>query len=181
MDPRVRYWKTLAEYDADTAAAMLRTGRYVYVGFMCHQSVEKMLKAAWQAAHVDLPFTQGRPPSKADEAVLHEAHREDCEAHRMDRRTALARARTFARLARRIVRTGDAYLFGSYAAGRPRPDSDVDVAIVVPSLRGDYLRTLSRLYRLRGEVDVRIEPHLVVEDSDPQGFSQEVVRTGIRL
>lgn len=44
MDPKVRYWTALADYDAETAAAMLRTGRYLYVGFMCHQSVEKMLK-----------------------------------------------------------------------------------------------------------------------------------------
>ena len=53
MDPKVRYWTSLAEYDADTAAAMLRTGRYLYVGFMCHQGVEKMLKAAWQTLHAD--------------------------------------------------------------------------------------------------------------------------------
>ncbi len=36
MDPKVRYRTSLAEYDAETAAAMLRTGRYLYVGFMCH-------------------------------------------------------------------------------------------------------------------------------------------------
>ena len=43
----------MTEYDLETAKAMLRTGRYLYVGFMCHQAVEKMLKAAWQAAHAD--------------------------------------------------------------------------------------------------------------------------------
>jgi HEPN domain-containing protein len=34
-----------AEYDLDTAAHMFKTGRYIYVIFMCHLSIEKMLKA----------------------------------------------------------------------------------------------------------------------------------------
>ena len=52
MDAKVQYWTSLSEYDIETAGAMLRTGRFLYVGFMCHQAVEKMLKAAWQAAHI---------------------------------------------------------------------------------------------------------------------------------
>ncbi len=34
-----------AEYDLQTAEHMLNTGRYIYVVFMCHLSIEKMLKA----------------------------------------------------------------------------------------------------------------------------------------
>lgn len=34
-----------ATYDIDTAEHMLKTGRYIYVVFMCHLSLEKMLKA----------------------------------------------------------------------------------------------------------------------------------------
>lgn len=37
----------MSEYDFDTAVAMLETKRYLYVGFMCHQVIEKMLKAYW--------------------------------------------------------------------------------------------------------------------------------------
>ena len=36
---------TSAEYDLQTAQAMLDSGRYLYVIFMCHISIEKMLKA----------------------------------------------------------------------------------------------------------------------------------------
>jgi len=43
---RSRYWMDLAEYDMETAKAMLAAGRYLYVGFLCHQTIEKMLKAA---------------------------------------------------------------------------------------------------------------------------------------
>lgn len=39
------YWVGLADYDFDTAKAMQATGRFLYVGFMCHQTIEKALKA----------------------------------------------------------------------------------------------------------------------------------------
>jgi HEPN domain-containing protein len=38
-------WLKMVKYDVDTADSMLKTGRYVYVIFMCHLSIEKMLKA----------------------------------------------------------------------------------------------------------------------------------------
>ena len=38
------YWVDLAEYDLTTAQAMLDTKRFLYVGFMCHQCIEKVLK-----------------------------------------------------------------------------------------------------------------------------------------
>jgi HEPN domain-containing protein len=34
-----------AEYDLGTAEHMLKSGRYIYVVFMCHLALEKMLKA----------------------------------------------------------------------------------------------------------------------------------------
>lgn len=41
---RQKYWLELAEYDFETAKVMLEGGRYLYVGFMCHQVIEKVLK-----------------------------------------------------------------------------------------------------------------------------------------
>jgi HEPN domain-containing protein len=43
----VKYWIEVSEYDIETAEAMLQTKRYLYVGFMCHQSIEKILKASF--------------------------------------------------------------------------------------------------------------------------------------
>lgn len=40
-----RNWIALAEYDLETAVHMLKTGRYLYVVFLCHLALEKMLKA----------------------------------------------------------------------------------------------------------------------------------------
>ena len=44
---KVSYWIEMSDYDLDTAQAMLDTHRYLYVGFMCHQVIEKLLKAYW--------------------------------------------------------------------------------------------------------------------------------------
>ena len=45
MSDKISYWIELSDYDIDTANAMLTSKRYLYVGFMAHQSVEKILKA----------------------------------------------------------------------------------------------------------------------------------------
>ena len=37
----------MSDFYFDTASAMLATKRYLYVGFMCHQVIEKILKAYW--------------------------------------------------------------------------------------------------------------------------------------
>lgn len=44
---RVSYWTSVSDYDLDTADAMFRTGRWLYVGYMCHQTLEKIIKAYW--------------------------------------------------------------------------------------------------------------------------------------
>lgn len=46
MRPDTRNWLESAEYDLETARHMLATGRFLYVVYMCHLSLEKVLKAA---------------------------------------------------------------------------------------------------------------------------------------
>jgi HEPN domain-containing protein len=47
MDSKIRYWIDLSDYDLETAEAMLSSKRYLYVGFMCHQTIEKAFKALY--------------------------------------------------------------------------------------------------------------------------------------
>ena len=42
---KVEYWKDLSDYDLETAKVMLEGKRFLYVGFMCHQTIEKIFKA----------------------------------------------------------------------------------------------------------------------------------------
>lgn len=46
IDPKIsRKWLDRADYDMDTAKAMLQTGHLIYAVFMCQQSLEKCFKA----------------------------------------------------------------------------------------------------------------------------------------
>jgi len=45
MNKETKNWLEMVEYDITTAKQMLKTGRYVYVIFMCHLAIEKALKA----------------------------------------------------------------------------------------------------------------------------------------
>ena len=46
-EEKTQYWLNIADYDLETAEAMYKTGRWLYVAFMCHQVIEKTLKAYW--------------------------------------------------------------------------------------------------------------------------------------
>lgn len=41
------YWEEHAQYDLDTAGAMLDGGRYLYAAFMCQQAIEKLIKGLY--------------------------------------------------------------------------------------------------------------------------------------
>lgn len=46
------YWVDIAQYDLETARAMMKSGRYLYVVFMCQQSIEKLVKGLY-VVHLD--------------------------------------------------------------------------------------------------------------------------------
>ena len=47
MNEGICYWIELSDYDLETAKVMLESSRYLYVGFMCHQAIEKIFKALY--------------------------------------------------------------------------------------------------------------------------------------
>jgi HEPN domain-containing protein len=49
MKSAIDNWLKSSKYDLNTAAHMFKTGRYIYVLFMCHLSVEKLLKGLYEA------------------------------------------------------------------------------------------------------------------------------------
>ncbi|MFH1051682.1 MAG: HEPN domain-containing protein [bacterium] len=46
-EEQIEYWLEIAEYDYKTAVVMHKSKRYLYVGFMCHQVIEKAFKALY--------------------------------------------------------------------------------------------------------------------------------------
>ncbi len=51
----VKNWIALAEYDFETAKAMMKSGRYLYVAFTCQQTIEKTLKALYVKEKQETP------------------------------------------------------------------------------------------------------------------------------
>ena len=52
---KVSYWTEIADYDFGTAESLFKTQRWLYVAFMCHQAIEKTLKAYWCGTREDDP------------------------------------------------------------------------------------------------------------------------------
>jgi uncharacterized protein len=73
------------------------------------------------------------------------------------------------------------YLFGSYARETYRDDSDIDVAVVVNNVSEDYFAVNPLLWKLRRQVDDRIEPVLIDKNNDKSGFLDEIKRSGIEI
>lgn len=73
------------------------------------------------------------------------------------------------------------YLFGSYANDTNKEDSDIEVAVVVKNISEDYFAVNPLLWKLRRQVDDRIEPILIEKNNDTPGFLDEIKKYGIEI
>lgn len=69
------------------------------------------------------------------------------------------------------------YLYGSYSKGTARKDSDIDVAVIVPKIDGDWLTLSSFLWHKVDDVSLLIEP-VLMEEANPSPLYEDVMRTG---
>ena len=84
----------------------------------------------------------------------------------MDKRQVVKIINKFIReLRRHNITVERIILFGSYASGRVRPDSDIDVAIVSRDFGKDIVEERMRLFRLAGKIDNRLEPVPITAES----------------
>ena len=75
-------------------------------------------------------------------------------------------------------------LFGSYARGKARKDSDIDICVVSPELGKDEMTEIGKLNFLHWKLDNRIEAHPVSskdyrEKATP--FISEIHKYGIEV
>ena len=99
----------------------------------------------------------------------------------MDKSEAIEKIRQYRLLIKEHFDLDKVYLFGSYANETNREDSDLDVAIVVNSLKGDYFSITPIIWKLRRQIDDRIEPILIEKGNDKGGFLDEIQRNGIEI
>jgi predicted nucleotidyltransferase len=96
----------------------------------------------------------------------------------MDKETAIARVKQYADAVRKSFPVKKVILYGSHARGKARGHSDIDVAVVVRKVEGDFLIFERKLFKLRRDIEPMIEPVLLEEDNDPSGFLAEILKTG---
>ena len=96
----------------------------------------------------------------------------------MDEECVINKVRAYSELVRQHFDVEKVILFGSYAKGTAREDSDIDVAVVLKTRPEDWLASSAKLFRLTRDIDISIEPVMLDESHDQSGFLEEVERTG---
>ena len=75
-----------------------------------------------------------------------------------------------------------AYLFGSFAKGSEKEESDIDIALVLENMP-DFFYAQKQLMKLRRKIDLRIEPHPFKEQdfNSLNPLAYEIEKTGIEI
>ena len=155
INEKINYWVELSDYDLETAEVMQETKRFLYVGFMCHQVIEKILKALY------VSIQNSTPPYTHNLTSL-----------TMDKTEVIKKVKKYAQVVKEKFPVRMIILFGSYARGCAREHSDIDVAVVVDHNDEDYLESRQQLFKLgtvRGTE--RNQKYL-------SGFFEEIRKTG---
>ena len=96
----------------------------------------------------------------------------------MDREHALNIARSYKEAILPLLSNAKVYLYGSCSRNEAHKNSDIDVAVVIPKLKGDWLDTTSSLWLATIDIDTSIEP-ILLEECNPSPLFVDVVRNGI--
>ena len=96
----------------------------------------------------------------------------------LDKKAAISAVNRYADVVKKEYSPFAVVFFGSYINGEPHEDSDIDIGVVFDGFNGDWLETSSRLWRLRREISLDIEPHLLDKQNDRSGFTAYVLKTG---
>jgi len=99
----------------------------------------------------------------------------------MDKNEAIKKAREYAALVSQTVSPRKIILYGSYAKETWTESSDINIAVVVDAVESDFLELETKLYKLRRNVDDRIEPVLLEESSDKSGFLESIKKYGYTI
>lgn len=83
-------------------------------------------------------------------------------------------------LERNNIPIQEAIVFGSYAKGDPKEESDIDIALVSTAFTGDRFEDRRKIVPLRRKIDNRIEPIPFRPEDFEQGGNlvDEIKKTG---
>ena len=99
----------------------------------------------------------------------------------LTRDEALALVRQYKQvISRRFEVEPKVVMFGSYSKGYANPDSDIDVAVIVPTYKGNKFDMSKGLWHDVRNVSFLIEPVLMAEDCWSPLYD-DVMRTGVAV
>ncbi|NLF83944.1 MAG: nucleotidyltransferase domain-containing protein [Candidatus Gastranaerophilales bacterium] len=96
----------------------------------------------------------------------------------MDYSEVIEKVKKYSEIVNKLLHPKMIVLYGSYAKGTAREDSDIDVAVVYNKINEDYWGKYQLLYKLVWDVDARIEPLLIELENDQSGFYEHIIKTG---
>lgn len=99
----------------------------------------------------------------------------------MDKNEVIKLAQEYKQLVSNYFDVKDTILYGSYSKGTQTENSDIDIAVVVDEIDGDYFDYVPLLWKLRRQVSNFIEPVLICRKEDKSGFLEEIKQYGISI
>lgn len=84
----------------------------------------------------------------------------------------------YTELVKEILPVSMVILYGSYAKGTEKEWSDIDIAVVTDKFEGDIIEAEYNLFKLRRQIDDRIEPVLFRGTDDKSGFLESILTYG---
>lgn len=98
----------------------------------------------------------------------------------MDRNDAIRYAKIFKESIADKFQPTKVYLYGSYSKGTQHEDSDIDIAVVVPKMNGDWFSNVPLLWTASRKVNDLIEP-VLIEECHPSPLYEDILKTGIAV
>jgi len=99
----------------------------------------------------------------------------------LDKKQVIENAKKYVELINQHLETEKIVLFGSYAKGNWHENSDIDIAVIVDNITGDFLAISKMLNKLTRNIDYRIEPVLLEKNDDRSGFLSTILLYGLTL
>lgn len=72
------------------------------------------------------------------------------------------------------------YMYGSYSKGYANPWSDIDVAVIVPTIEGGWLNVSTDISLDAIKLNTLIEP-VLMQENEPSPLYRDIMRTGIAV
>jgi len=98
----------------------------------------------------------------------------------MDKEQAIKLVQSYKQAILPLHKDAKVYLYGSYSRGNAHQDSDIDVAVVVPEVAGDWFSIVPPLWAKARKISSLIEP-VIMEANEHSPLYDDVMKTGIAI